>query len=120
MNDETKKIIRELKDSIKEHKKEKRSISAGMGMTWEEWDIFFEYFDNLQQEIKRLNIINELEKWLIERIDNVPETMAEVYEDKLILEKIKELKEYEKQKETQHLIKDKESFNYSMSDQVDY
>lgn len=51
-------------------------------------------FKEQQKEIEKLNnIINELKKkWLIERINNVPETMAEVYEDKIILEKIKKLR----------------------------
>jgi flagellin-specific chaperone FliS len=45
------------------------------------------------KEIERLNnIINELEKELKDRIKNVPDTMAEVYEDKSILHKLQELK----------------------------
>lgn len=37
-------------------------------------------------------IINELEKELKNRIKNVPDTMAEVYEDESILNKLQELK----------------------------
>ena len=80
-NDDVKKLIRELKNSIKEHKKEKHSISAGMGMMWEEWDIFFEYFDNLQQAVKNtketaddmLYELNEEKEELKSRIEKAVE-----------------------------------------------
>ena len=50
------------------------------------------------KEIKKLNnIINELEKELKDRIKNVPDTMAEVYEDKSILYKLQELKGSDKE-----------------------
>lgn len=49
------------------------------------------------QEIQRLNnIIDEIERLLKDRIECVPETMAEVYEDELILEKLQKLKEGKK------------------------
>ena len=47
-----------------------------------------------KKEINRLNnIIDELEKYLEERIKSVPETMTEVYEDTNILNRLKTLKE---------------------------
>ena len=51
-----------------------------------------------EEEIERLNnIINELEKELKNRIKNVPDTMAEVYEDESILYKLQELKGVDKE-----------------------
>ena len=48
----------------------------------------------LEQENKQLkSILTELEEWLKSRVERVPETMAEVYEDKFVLDRITELKE---------------------------
>ena len=60
--------------------------------------IFKEKYINKDKEIERLNnIINELEKELRDRIKNVPDTMAEVYEDKSILYKLQKLKGSDKE-----------------------
>ena len=69
----------------------------------EYWLASVEALDNnaindILEENKRLNnIIDELEKELKDRIKNVPDTMAEVYEDKSILHKLQELKDSDKE-----------------------
>ncbi len=56
-------------------------------------DNVYGYIKHLEDLItKKDSIINELEKELKDRIKNVPNTMAEVYEDKNILHKLQELK----------------------------
>ena len=60
--------------------------------------LLMRYINKKEKEKERINnIINELEKELKNRIKNVPDTMAEVYEDESILNKLQELKGADKE-----------------------
>lgn len=73
-------IVTNLEKEIERLKENNQEMQIEMAKTWEDNDKF-------------KNIINELEKYLEERIKSVPETMAEVYEDTNILNRLKTLKE---------------------------
>ena len=64
-------------------------------VSYEEYEKLQQKVEQLEKEIDRLNnIINELEKWLIEHIDEYRDMEQDaMFEFGLVLDKLKELKE---------------------------